>query len=107
MDIIAGRAPPLARAGSLPDYYLCAFPLGHMLLHCHNVDETCLAAGAEVDFLNVAQAGFDLLAEIKKKERPNTKAMVLNLPHNPTGYASGSIPGSIRTAQCRLSPLNR
>ena len=44
-----------------------------------------MAAGADVDFLNVAQDGFDLLAEIKKKEKPSTKAVVLNLPHNPTG----------------------
>lgn len=62
------------------DHVLVTWP-GYQSLY-----ETCVAAGADVDFLNVAQDGFDLLAEIKKKEKPNTKAVVLNLPHNPTGY---------------------
>eukprot|EP00039_Didymoeca_costata_P009482 m.125832 g.125832 ORF g.125832 m.125832 type:complete len:382 (-) comp14501_c1_seq2:23-1168(-) len=48
--------------------------------------ETALACDAEVSYLNVVADDFDLLSQVKSLLKENTKLIVVNFPHNPTGY---------------------
>ena len=51
-----------------------------------SLHETVRAAGAELSKLDVTAPDFDLLIGIGRLLRPETKVVVLNFPHNPTGY---------------------
>jgi len=62
------------------DHAVVMWP-GYQSLH-----ETVLAAGAELSKLDVTSATFDLVADTTALLKPNTRAVVLNLPHNPTGF---------------------
>lgn len=48
--------------------------------------ESAAAAGADVSRLDVTADSFSLVDAVMALLRPNTKLLVLNLPHNPSGY---------------------
>ena len=70
-----------ARPRTHPVHTLYATRPGYQSLH-----ETVLAAGAELSKLDVTSATFDLVADTAALIKPNTKVVVFNFPHNPTGY---------------------
>jgi len=51
-----------------------------------SLTQTCTSVGADVGLLDVSAADFDLIKQIKSQSNKHTKAIVLNAPHNPTGY---------------------
>jgi len=51
-----------------------------------SLHEVVIAAGGELSRLDVTAPGFDLYSWVEGLLRPNTTCLVLNLPHNPTGY---------------------
>lgn len=66
-------------------------PGDHIIVHwpCYqSLFEVAKSIGAEVSFWNAHEEnGWALdLDELKQLVRPNTKAVVVNTPHNPTGY---------------------
>ena len=66
-------------------------PGDHIIVHwpCYqSLFEVARSIGAEVTFWRAhEEAGWALdLEELKASIRPNTKAVVVNTPHNPTGY---------------------
>jgi aspartate/methionine/tyrosine aminotransferase len=66
-------------------------PGDHVVVHwpCYqSLFEVAKSAGAEVDFWEARESnGWALdLDELKRLLKPNTRAVVVNTPHNPTGY---------------------
>lgn len=62
------------------DHVIATWP-GYQSLY-----DTARAAGAEVTLIDVTAPNFDLPTALEAVLRPTTKLVVINAPHNPTGY---------------------
>eukprot|EP00041_Stephanoeca_diplocostata_P011923 m.198074 g.198074 ORF g.198074 m.198074 type:complete len:447 (-) comp18732_c0_seq2:328-1668(-) len=62
------------------DHVIVTWPGYQSLYECARM------MGADVSYIDVSAPGFDICTAVAELIRPNTKALILNLPHNPTGF---------------------